>query len=361
MSDSPSLSSGSQNRRQFLKSTGALTAALLTPAGVVADVTRKLPPLPANPVTASGMPTRNLGKTGYKVGIFSLGGQASLERPHNFDVAVPIIDRALDLGVNYIDTSSIYGGPDRWSEQYVGKVMARRRNEAFLATKTKERTRDGSMRMIEKSLQLLQTDHVDLWQLHDVGIAKNIDEIFGKGGAFEALLEMKEQKVVRHLGITGHYRPDVLVECIHRYPFDTILMAMNAADPHHYSFNEELLPLAVERQMGIIGMKVPGRGRLLSTWTPPSIEAQMHSWEGMAIQTDKPGTLTMREAMYYTLSRPVSTVIIGCDTVAQLEENVQLARDFTPLNDKQTTELVARAEACAKPSLFFRFYDRPND
>ena len=359
MSDSPSLSSGSQNRRQFLKSTGALTAALLTPAGVVADVTRKLPPLPANPVTASGMPTRNLGKTGYKVGIFSLGGQASLERPHNFDVAVPIIDRALDLGVNYIDTSSIYGGPDRWSEQYVGKVMARRRNEAFLATK--ERTRDGSMRMIEKSLQLLQTDHVDLWQLHDVGIAKNIDEIFGKGGAFEALLEMKEQKVVRHLGITGHYRPDVLVECIHRYPFDTILMAMNAADPHHYSFNEELLPLAVERQMGIIGMKVPGRGRLLSTWTPPSIEAQKHSWEGMAIQTDKPGTLTMREAMYYTLSRPVSTVIIGCDTVAQLEENVQLARDFTPLNDKQTTELVARAEECAKPSLFFRFYDRPND
>jgi aryl-alcohol dehydrogenase-like predicted oxidoreductase len=138
-------------------------------------------------------------------------------------------------------------------------------------------------------------------------------------------------------------------------------MAMNAADPHHYSFNEELLPLAVERQMGIIGMKVPGRGRLLSTWTPPSIEAQKHSWEGMAIQTDKPGTLTMREAMYYTLSRPVSTVIIGCDTVAQLEENVQLARDFTPLNDKQTTELVARAEACAKPSLFFRFYDRPND
>ena len=115
------------------------------------------------------MPTRNLGKTGYKVGIFSLGGQAALEKPNNFDVAVPIIERALDLGVNYIDTSSIYGGPERWSEQYVGKVMAQRRNEAFLATKTKERTRDGSMRMIEKSLQLLQTDHVDLWQLHDIG------------------------------------------------------------------------------------------------------------------------------------------------------------------------------------------------
>ncbi|HUB50778.1 MAG TPA: aldo/keto reductase [Terracidiphilus sp.] len=347
-------------RREFLKASGAVTAALLAPS-VMADTQKSLPALPSNPVTFDSMPTRNLGKTGYKVGIFSLGGQAALEKPNNFDVAVPIIERALDLGVNYLDTSSIYGGPDRWSEQYVGKVMAHRRNQAFLATKTKERTRDGSMRMIEKSLQLLQTDHVDLWQLHDIGIPKNIDEIFGKGGAFEALQEMKEQKVVRYLGITGHYRPDVLIEAINRYPFDTILMAMNAADPHHYSFNEELLPLAVEKQMGIIGMKIPGRGRLLNTWTPPSIDAQKHSWEGMAVQTDKSGTLTMREAMYYTLSRPVSTVIIGCDTIAQLEENVQLAREFTPLNEKQTAELVAKAEACAKPSLFFRFYDRPTD
>jgi aryl-alcohol dehydrogenase-like predicted oxidoreductase len=361
MSELNPSSARKQGRREFLKTGGAVTAALLSPAAFAVTPNKSLPALPVNPRTMDAMPTRNLGKTGYKVGVFSLGGQAALEKANNFDVAVPIIERALDLGVNYIDTSSIYGGPDRWSEQYVGKVMAHRRNEAFLATKTKERSRDGSMRMIEKSLQLLQTDHVDVWQLHDVGISKNIDEIFGKGGAFEALLEMKDQKVVRNLGITGHYRPDVLIECIHRYPFDTILMAMNAADPHHYSFNDELLPLAVEKQMGIIGMKIPGRGRILSTWTPPPIEAQKHSWEGMTIQTDKPGTLSMREAMYYTLSKPVSTVIIGCDSIAQLEENVELARNFTPLNEKQQTELVARAEACAKPSLFFRFYDRPTD
>jgi aryl-alcohol dehydrogenase-like predicted oxidoreductase len=142
------------------------------------------------------MPTRNLGKTGYKVGIFSLGGQAALERPDNFDAAVPIIERALDLGINYIDTSSIYGGPDRWSEQYVGRVMKTRRNEALLATKTKERTRDGSLRMIEKSLKLLNTDHVDLWQLHDVGLPEDVDAIFAKGGAMEALTEMHEQRVV---------------------------------------------------------------------------------------------------------------------------------------------------------------------
>ncbi|HZD50699.1 MAG TPA: aldo/keto reductase, partial [Silvibacterium sp.] len=293
------------DRREFLKRSGVVTAAVLTGSTLPARAaTTDLPPLPSNPHTQAAMPTRNLGKTGYKVGIFSLGGQAALERANNFDVAVPIIDRALDLGVNYIDTSSIYGGPERWSEQYVGKVMKRRRNEAFLATKTKERTRDGSMQMIEKSLQLLQTDHVDLWQLHDIGTATDVNQIFAKGGAMEALLEMKEQKVVRYLGVTGHYRPDALMDCIHRYPFDCILMAVNAADPHHYSFADALLPLAVEKQMGIIGMKVPARGRLLASWTPPSLEQQKHSWEGMVIATS-PGPLKMREAVYYTLSQPV--------------------------------------------------------
>ena len=358
MSKDQPVSARRPGRREFLKAGGAITAALLAPSAALADAPKSLPNLPSNPKTLAAMPTRNLGKTGYRVGIFSLGGQAALEHPNNFDAAVPIIERALDLGVNYIDTSSIYGGPDRWSEQYVGKVMAHRRSEAFIATKTKERTREASMRMIEKSLQLLQTDHVDLWQLHDIGTMTDVEAVFAKGGAMEALLEMQQQKVVRYLGITGHYRPDALMECIKRHPFDTILMAMNAADPHHFSFNQELLPLAVERQMGIIGMKVPARGRILSTWTPPPIEQQKHSWEGMVL-APTPGTISMREAMYYTLSRPVSTVIIGCDTIAQLEENVQLARDFTPLSDSQSASLVARAEPVSKPSLFFRFYDRP--
>jgi aryl-alcohol dehydrogenase-like predicted oxidoreductase len=350
---------GRHGRREFLKAGGAVTAALLAPSALTAETAKTMPALPSNPVTPTAMPTRNLGKTGYKVGIFSLGGQAALEHANNFDAAVPIIERALDLGVNYIDTSSIYGGPERWSEQYVGKVMAHRRTQAFLATKTKERTRDDSMRMIEKSLQLLQTDHVDLWQLHDIGTMTDVNAVFAKGGAMEALIEMQQQKVVRYLGLTGHYRPDALMEGIRRYPFDTVLMDMNAADPHHFSFNDGLLPLAVERQMGIIGMKIPGRSRLLSSWTPPSIEDQKHSWEGMTIQTDRAGTLTMREAMYYTLSRPVSTVIVGCDNIAQLEENVHLAREFTPLSDSQAQQLVARAEPVSKPSLFFRFYDRP--
>jgi aryl-alcohol dehydrogenase-like predicted oxidoreductase len=346
-------------RRDFLKAGGAAVAAglLASETALSSPATAVLPPLPANPNTVAAMPTRNLGKTGYKVGIFSLGGQAALERANNFDIAVPIIERALDLGVNYIDTSSIYGGPERWSEQYVGQVMKTRRQEAFLATKTKERTRDGSLRMIEKSLSLLNTDHVDLWQLHDIGLPEDVNAAFAADGAMKALLEMQEQKVVRYLGVTGHYRPEALIDTVNRHPFDTILLALNAADTHIHSFTEQLLPLAVEKQMGIIGMKVPARGRLLSSWTPPPLERQQHSWEGSAIAT-RAGVMNMRDAMRFTLSHPVSTVIIGCDNLAQLEENVQIAREFTPLSSAQMATLNELAAPVAKQSLFFRFTDR---
>jgi hypothetical protein len=343
------------DRREFIKIGGAVMAGVLV-NGALPITVRADAGMPSNQATPEAMPTRNLGKTGYHVGVFSLGGQAALEVGNNEAVAVPIINRALDLGVNYLDTSSIYGGPDRWSERYLGQVMKKRRAEAFLASKTKERTRDASLHMLEESLKLLQTDHLDLWQVHDIGTMGEVNQIFGKGGAMEALIKAREQKMVRFLGVTGHFRPEPLMEAMRRFPFDCILMALSAADPHHFSFQEQLLPMAVEQQMGIIAMKIPGRGRLLSSWTPPPLEQQKHSWEGMVIATS-PGTLQMREALYYTLSHPVSTVIIGCDSIAQLEENVQLAREFTPLSQKQMTVLQDKAEPVSKQALFFRFYD----
>jgi aryl-alcohol dehydrogenase-like predicted oxidoreductase len=344
--------STNRGRRDFLKIGGVAAA------GLLGQPTRAATGgAPNNPVTAGAMPTRNLGRTGHRVGIFSLGGQAALDRGHNEDTAVPIVERALDLGVNYIDTSSIYGGPERWSERYVGQVMKRRRAEVFLASKTKERTRDGSLRMLEKSLELLHTDHLDLWQIHDIGEPEDVAAVFAKGGALEALIQARDQKMVRYLGITGHFRPEPLADAIQRHPFDTILLAVNAADKHHFSFMDTLLPLAVEKQMGIIGMKVPARGRLLRTWTPPPLERQQHSWEGAVIATT-PGPLTMREAMHYSLSLPVSTVIIGCDSIQQLEENLAIARDFTPLSEQQMAALAERAQPVSKQALFFRFVTR---
>jgi hypothetical protein len=339
------MSDQSLGRRGFLKVGGAVAAGFLV-RGVVPDEAQALPALPFNPVTDGAMPTRNLGRTGYRVGIFSLGGQAAIEQPDNEAVAVPIVERALDLGVNYIDTAAAYGGPQRWSQRYIGQVMARRRGEAFLASKTGDRTRDGSLRLLEESLRLLNTDHLDLWQLHNVSRMEQVDQIVRRGGAIEALIEARDQHLVRYLGVTGHADRVVLMELVRRFPFDTILMALNAADRHYQSFAERLLPMAVERQMGIIGMKIPARSRLLSSYAPPA--------PATPLTGTGPGTLTMREAMYYTLSFPVSTVIIGCDTVAQLEENVRLASEFTPFSEAQLAALTEKTAPIARQGLFFR-------
>jgi len=339
---------GTLDRRDFLKLGGAAATGFLASSALPqsAHATR---PFPHNPVTAGAMPTRNLGRTGYRVGIFSLGGQAEVEQPNNEAVAVPIVERALDLGVNYLDTAAAYGGPQRWSQRYIGQVMARRRSQAFLASKTNDRTRDGSLRLLEESLRLLNTDHLDLWQLHNVARMDQVEQIFGPGGAIEALTQARDQGIVRFLGVTGHADPEVLMEALRRFPFDTILLALNAADRHHLSFAERLLPMAVERQMAIIGMKIPARSRILSTWTPPPPEQQPEFG-----RATRPGTITMREAMYFTLSLPVSTVVIGCDSVVHVEENVRLAREFTPLSESQMASLSERTKDISRQALFFR-------
>jgi aryl-alcohol dehydrogenase-like predicted oxidoreductase len=352
VSDSSEKKLGSNARRDFLKVTGSAAAGFVA-GSMISDSALAATPataaVPANPATSNAMPTRNLGKTGYRVGIFSLGGQAAVEKPNNDEIAVPIVERALDLGVNYVDTAAQYGGPQRWSQRYIGQVMKRRRNEAYLASKTHDRTREGSLRLLEDSLKLLNTDYLDAWQLHHIDSMDEVDRIFAKGGAIEAFQQAREQKMVCYLGITGHSDPDVLMECMRRFPFDQILLALNAADPHHRSFREKLLPMAVEKQMGIIGMKIPARGRILASWNPPA--GGGGGWEGKAAQ---PGTLQMKDALYYVLSLPVSTVIIGCDSIAQLEQNVQMARDFTPLSDAQLANLTEQTEPIAKQALFFR-------
>jgi len=361
-SDDTPQDGANQNRRGFLKAGAASLAAGLS-AGVIAsrasgEVTSSENSPAAAKAVQDRMPTRNLGKTGFRVGIFGLGGQGALEKHNNESQALPMIQRALDLGVNYFDTSAIYGGPDRWSEQYLGKGLKGYRDQVFIATKTKERTRDAALKNLEVSLKLLDTDHIDTWQLHDVGIQEDVDQIFAKGGAIEALVQARDQKTVRHLGVTGRFRPEALIECIRRFPVDTVLMGVNAADKYYYSFEKDLLPLAVEKQIGIIGMKVMARGRILSSWTPPPVEEQKHSWEGRGAIATVPGTLTKQETFFYTLSLPISTAIIGCDSVEQVEECVNLARSFTPLNPAQMAALEAKVEPVAKQSLFFRLMPR---
>jgi hypothetical protein len=279
---------------------------------------------------AAAMPTRPLGKTGFQVPVFSLGGQATLEKPGTAEESVAIINRAIDLGVRYVDTSRVYG--KGVSELYFGEVMKTRRAEVFLASKTRDRTYDGSMRSLEESLKSLQTDHLDLWQLHNIMRQDDLAKIFAADGAIKALEKARDEKVVRFLGITGHYDPDVLRSGLQRYPFDTLLVALNAADKHRASFIDKVLPLAVEQQLGIIGMKIPARGKLFR--------------EG--------GITSMKDALGYVLTLPVSTVIVGITKLEELEENVRLAREFKPLKPEQMAQLEELTKPYFADATFFK-------
>jgi aryl-alcohol dehydrogenase-like predicted oxidoreductase len=210
--------------------------------------------------------------------------------------------------------------------------MATRRKEVFLATKTRARDRDGALRDLEQSLKMLQTDHVDLWQNHNVMRDEEVEQMLGKGGSLEAMLQARDQKMIRFIGITGHFDPEVLAKAIQRFEFDTVLMAINPADKHRLSFIQTLLPLANEKKMGVIGMKIPARGRLFK--------------EG--------GVTTMKDAMKYVLTQPVSTVIVGCDTIAQLEENVAIAKAFTPMPATEMARLETLTAGYEGEAAFFK-------
>jgi aryl-alcohol dehydrogenase-like predicted oxidoreductase len=279
------------------------------------------------------IPQRPFGATGETVGIYSLGAQATVEQVGMREQALAIVNKCIDLGINYIDTSAWYGMDGNsgegdhlrgTSERFVGEVMKTRRNEVFLATKTHDRSYDGAMRHLESSLNNLQTDVIDLWQIHNVGgREEDFDMVFSDEGCMRALLKAKDEGVVRFLGFSGHQDPDPMKDLLGRYDFDAVLMALNAADKHHNSFIEKLLPDAVEKNMGIIGMKIPARDRIFS----------------------KGGIITMKEAMSYTMTLPVSTIIVGIDKIAELEENVRIASEFEPL----TTDEMLAIEDKVKP------------
>jgi aryl-alcohol dehydrogenase-like predicted oxidoreductase len=295
------------------------------------------------------MPTRPLGRTGHAVSLFSLGGQGVIEQANSEAMAIAVVRRALELGVNYIDTAPRYTAGARESERNIGKALHGDRQRVFLATKTHDRSRDGSLKLLDESLELLQTDHVDLWQIHNIQFQEEIDQVFAAYGALEALMQARADGRVRFLGITGHFDPAPLLEGLQRFDFDCILMALNAADPHCASFAARLLPTAVARQMGIIAMKVPAHGRILSTWTPPPL-AEQNPWA----EADRPGTITMQEALHYVWTLPVSTAIVGCDHPHHVQENVAAAHSFVPLSAEGMRHIELRTAPIARQALFFR-------
>jgi aryl-alcohol dehydrogenase-like predicted oxidoreductase len=266
------------------------------------------------------IPKRPLGKTGYPVTIYGLGGLLTVARHDRHDEAVEIINRAIDLGVNYIDTSALYGNGA--SELNIGTVMKERRDEVFLASKSHDYTYDGTMALVQQSLRRLQTDYLDLYQHHFLGELGQLEQLRQKKSARQAFERLREEGVIHHIGVTGH-SSRVLVDALEDYPYDCALITLNAArevmdDPDDL---DRFFRLAEEKEVGVIAMKVVERGALIE--------------RGLGIG----------QLLPYVLSYPVSTAVVGISDVSHLEENVRIASAFEPLSDEEMAGIRGLAQS----------------
>lgn len=274
------------------------------------------------------IPTRKLGKTGARVTILGLGGEGVLRTYGHEAEARALIERALDLGINYLESARAYAG----SEAYYGLALRERREEIFLASKSHARDRAGAWEQLEITLSNMQTDHLDLWQVHDVRTREDLEEIFGPKGAIEAFDEAKEEGLTRFVGLTGHQDPAIFRKAMDLYDFDTILIPINPAEPHYRSFLEHVLPAAKEKGMGVIGMKVYLRG----------------------LASRLPGYRSMEPFYRFALSQGVSTVVIGCDDLPQLEENAALAEGFRPMTKAKARALIDEVGPYARQLMYYK-------
>ena len=312
------------SRREFLEKTAIAGAAAAALPGLVST--------PAEAAVGK-IPHRTLGRTGASVSILAMGcGSRFLMYPA--DEASGVLEKALALGIDYFDTAMDYGSGE--SETRVGRVMATRRKDVFLATKvpTRARTRDTALREVEASLKRLQTDHVDLLHLHSLGKEEDLAKIEAADGALKALYELREQKVARAIGMTSHTDGPTMAKAIERNDIDCVQMAMNPA--RALRFEEMALPAANKKNLGVILMKVTAQEKLLGA--------------GGA----EPGAL-----LRYAWSLPVSAVVCGMPKVAFIEANVASARAFAPMPANEMDEL--RSRLAGKQAVLEQFFADHHD
>jgi len=319
------------SRRRFLEGTalGGLAAGVTNAAEIGKD---------------HKLPTRVLGKTGARVSILAFGGGSRFLMYTDEDKALEAVNRALDMGITYMDTAFGYG--NGLSETRVGKVMAARRKKdgIFLATKIEARNGDEAARTVEGSLKRLQTDQIDLVHIHSLEDEADLAQIEAKDGILNRLLKFRDEKAIRFIGITCHNDPTVLATALERHDFDCTQMALNAAlagmkgGKHGMEINEAMktsfetvaLPVAVRKKMGIIAMKI-------------------YAQEGLT------GEAPAEKLLYYSLSLPVSLAVVGMPSLDFIEQNVQLARAFKPLPKSEMQQLSGTLAPKHKMALDRRF------
>jgi predicted aldo/keto reductase-like oxidoreductase len=330
------------DRRGFMKTAAATAGALMIAQGLAeTEATAQAPAntntdAPAVPTAQAGMvPKKALGKTGVQVSAMGIGG-FHLGTAKDQATVNEIVSRAIAAGVNFFDNAWEYHDGD--SEVRLGKALqGHQRDQLILMTKvcTHGRGKDVAMSMLNDSLRRLKTDHLDVWQIHEVVYYNDPDLIFRPGGVAEALIEAKKQGKVRFVGFTGHKDPAIHLRMLSQgFPFDTVQMPLNCFDASYHSFENQVLPEATKQGIAVLGMKsLGGSGEMVTS-----------------------GTITPEEGLRYAMSIPgVATTISGIESLFVLEQNLAVARDFTPMSDSEMAALRDRCRTFAADGRFEKF------
>jgi len=315
-------------RREFLRVTMAASVTPVLPAGVATAA--------AGGAATTTLPRRRLGRTGAEVSLIGLGG-FHIGKQEDARESVRIIRAAIDGGVTFLDNCWDYNGGE--SEVRMGKALRDGyRSRVFLMSKIDGRDRATAATQIDESLRRLQTDHLDLLQLHEVIYPEDPDRAFAKGGAIEALEAARKAGKVRFIGFTGHKSPGIHLAMLraadrHGFAFDTVQLPLNVLDAHHDSFEKEVVPVAVAKEMGVLGMKPMGDGFILQSKAASAVEC-----------------------LRYAMSVPgASVTITGIDSLQVLDQDLRLARGFQPLSDPERSALLARTAPAARGGRWERY------
>ena len=280
----------------------------------------------------NGIPYRILGRTREQVAIIGLGGY-HLGKQANPEESIRIIRTGLDEGVNFLDNCWDYNGGE--SEIRMGKALRDGyRQKAFLMSKIDGRNKAAAARQIEDSLRRLQTDRLDLLQFHEVIRDTDPDRIFAQGGAMEAALEAQKTGKTRYIGFTGHKSPDIHLRMLaaasaHGFTFDAVQMPLNVMDAHFSSFEKRVLPALLKSNIGVLGMKPMGDHFILESKTVSAVEC-----------------------LHYAMNLPTSVVITGCDSLPILQQALQAARSFQPMDSTQVAALLAKTAKAGEAGQF---------
>ncbi len=320
------------SRRRFLRASllGTIAAPIAGAGSGLLAGEAPAGPAPAAEVV-NGMPYRPLGKTGARVSLLGVGGH-NIGSIASTDDAIRVIRTALDEGINFLDNAWEYHQGK--SEERMGLALADGyRAKAFLMTKVCGRDEKTAREHLEDSLRRLKTDVIDLWQFHEINYDNDPDLVFAREGAIHAALKAREQGKVRFIGFTGHKSPHIHRKMLERdFPWDAVQMPLNVLDAHYRSFAREVVPVLVERRIGIIGMKSAAAGAII-----------------------RGAGVAPADCLRYAFNLPVSVVVSGMDSVEMARQNIATAKAFKPLAGEELAALLDRVRGVAGDGRFERF------